>query len=66
MSTALSNYSSEPNAHLPDIIKKYIVKNAKRLYSDRFPVAVEPAFVKRYMKTHADIGFCKKEIGHRL
>ena len=39
------------------MIKKYIGKNAKKLYGDHFSVTVEPAFVKRYMKTLANRGF---------
>ena len=51
---------------LKTIIKKYIGKNAKRLYGDHSSVTVEPAFVKRYMKTLANRDFCKKKLDTRF
>jgi|GEM_PF-1924958 len=53
--------------HTPrPIIKKYIGKNAKRLCGDHSSVTVEPAFVKRYMKTLANRDFCKKKLDTRF
>ena len=51
--------------HRP-IIKKYIDKNAKRLYGDHSSVTAEPAFVKRYMETLANRDFCKKKLDIRF
>ena len=44
----------------------YIDKNAKRLYGNHSSVTVEPAFVKRYMKTLANRDFCKKKLDTRF
>ena len=38
----------------------------KRLYGDRFSVTAEPIFVKRYMKSLANRGFCKKKLDTRF
>ena len=42
-------------------IKKFIDKNANRLYGDHSLVTIEPVIVKRYMKTLANRGFYKKK-----
>ena len=46
--------------------KKYVRKNTKRLYGDRFSVTVEPTFDKRYGKTLANRGFYKKKLDTRF
>ena len=46
--------------------KKYVRKNTKRLYGDRFSVTVEPTFDKRYGRTLANRGFYKKKLDTRF
>ena len=41
------------------IIKKFIGKNAKRLYGNHSPVTVEPVIVRKYRKALANRDFCK-------
>lgn len=45
--------------HRP-FVKMSIPQNTKRLYFDRFGIAVEPAFFKKCLKSLANRDFCKK------
>ena len=47
-------------------IKKFIRKNKNRLHGDHFRITVEPVIVKRYRKTLANRGFCKKKLDTRF
>ena len=54
------------HTHSRTIIKKYMGKNEKRLYGNHSSVTIEPAFVKRCMKTLANRGFYKKKLDTRF
>ena len=51
--------------HRP-FVKKYIQKKPNRLHGDHFRTTVEPVIVKRYRKTLANRGFCKKKLDTRF
>ena len=56
---------SKCTPHRP-FVKWYRGVKRKRLHGDHFRTTVEPVIVKKYMKTLANRGFCKKKLGTRF
>ena len=56
---------SKCTPHRP-FVKWYRGVKRKRLHGDHFRITVEPVIVKRYRKTLANRGFCKKKLDTRF
>ena len=56
---------SKCTPHRP-FVKWYRGVKRKRLHGDHFRITVEPVVVKRYRKTLANRGFCKKKLDTRF
>ena len=56
---------SKCTPHRP-FVKWYRGVKRKRLHCDHFRITVEPVIVKRYRKTLANRGFCKKKLDTRF
>ena len=56
---------SKCTPHRP-FVKWYRGVKQKRLHGDRFRITVEPVIVKKYRKTLANRGFCKKKLDTRF
>ena len=56
---------SKCTPHRP-FVKWYRGVKRKRLYGDHFRITVEPVIVKKYKKTLANRGFCKKKLDTRF
>ena len=56
---------SKCTPHRP-FVKWYRGVKRKRLHGDHFKTTVEPIIIKKYMKTLANRGFCKKKLDTRF